>query len=103
MIINELREATAGCRRHEDFSDLAGTWKPFSVFDALVAGERQIDSDRWNLRVALHTGRLTDLFRGDSALADHLGECEEVWIPLVVPRSRRALTGAPNGTATLCS
>jgi tRNA(fMet)-specific endonuclease VapC len=36
------------------------------------------------VRAALDTNRLTDLFRGDSALADHLGEYEEVWIPLVV-------------------
>ena len=36
------------------------------------------------MRVALDTNRLTDLFRGDSALADQLGEFEEVWIPLIV-------------------
>jgi tRNA(fMet)-specific endonuclease VapC len=36
------------------------------------------------VRVALDTNRLTDLFKGDSALADWLGDCEEVWIPLVV-------------------
>ena len=36
------------------------------------------------MRVALDTNRLTDLFRGDTALADLLGACEEVWIPLVV-------------------
>jgi predicted nucleic acid-binding protein len=36
------------------------------------------------VRVALDTNRLTDLFRGDSALAQLLGGCEEVWIPLVV-------------------
>jgi len=36
------------------------------------------------MRVALDTNRLTDLFQGDAALAEWLGTCEEVWIPLVV-------------------
>jgi tRNA(fMet)-specific endonuclease VapC len=36
------------------------------------------------VRVALDTNRLTDLFQGDAALADRLGECDEVWIPLMV-------------------
>ena len=36
------------------------------------------------LRAALDTNRLTDLFRGDAALADWLGACEEVWLPLPV-------------------
>ena len=36
------------------------------------------------MRVALDTNRLTDLFRGDRALADFLGSCEEVWLPLIV-------------------
>jgi tRNA(fMet)-specific endonuclease VapC len=36
------------------------------------------------VRVALDTNRLTDLFRGDSGLAEWLGSCEEVWIPLPV-------------------
>lgn len=36
------------------------------------------------MRVALDTNRLTDLFRGDQELADRLGECDEVWIPLMV-------------------
>ena len=36
------------------------------------------------MRVALDTNRLTDLFRGDAALAERLAICEEVWIPLVV-------------------
>jgi len=36
------------------------------------------------VRIALDTNRLTDLFQGDTALADRLGACEEVWIPLVV-------------------
>jgi tRNA(fMet)-specific endonuclease VapC len=36
------------------------------------------------VRVALDTNRLTDLFQGDANLADQLGYCDEVWIPLVV-------------------
>ena len=35
-------------------------------------------------RVALDTNRLTDLFQGDIQLADWLGSCEEVWVPLFV-------------------
>ena len=36
------------------------------------------------VRVALDTNRLTDLFRGDTELADLLGMCDEVRIPLFV-------------------
>ncbi|HYL76580.1 MAG TPA: type II toxin-antitoxin system VapC family toxin [Bryobacteraceae bacterium] len=36
------------------------------------------------MRVALDTNRLTDLFQGDAKLAELLGTCEEVWIPLIV-------------------
>jgi len=36
------------------------------------------------VRVALDTNRLTDLFQGDAVLADRLGECDEVWLPLIV-------------------
>jgi predicted nucleic acid-binding protein len=36
------------------------------------------------VRVALDTNRLTDLFRGDADLANRLGTCDEVWIPLFV-------------------
>jgi predicted nucleic acid-binding protein len=36
------------------------------------------------VRVALDTNRLTDLFQGDAELADRLGECDEVFIPLIV-------------------
>jgi len=35
------------------------------------------------VRVAVDTNRLTDLFQGDAELAELLGTCEEVWIPLV--------------------
>ncbi len=34
--------------------------------------------------MALDTNRLTDLFQGDAELADRLGECDEVWLPLIV-------------------
>lgn len=36
------------------------------------------------MRVALDTNRLTDFFQGDAALAEWLGTCDEVWIPLFV-------------------
>ncbi len=36
------------------------------------------------VKVALDANRVTDLFRGDSELAEWLGLCEEVWIPLFV-------------------
>lgn len=36
------------------------------------------------VRLALDTNRITDLFRGDLELAERLGTAEEVWIPLFV-------------------
>jgi tRNA(fMet)-specific endonuclease VapC len=36
------------------------------------------------VRVALDTNRLTDLFQGDTQLAEQLAICEEVWLPLFV-------------------
>jgi predicted nucleic acid-binding protein len=36
------------------------------------------------IRVALDTNRLTDLFQGDASLAERLGACDEVWLPLIV-------------------
>jgi tRNA(fMet)-specific endonuclease VapC len=36
------------------------------------------------MRVALDTNRLTDLLQGDARLAERLGACDEVWVPLVV-------------------
>jgi len=36
------------------------------------------------VRVALDTNRITDLFRGDAELAERLGTSEEIWIPLIV-------------------
>ncbi|MCP5113886.1 MAG: type II toxin-antitoxin system VapC family toxin [bacterium] len=43
-----------------------------------------------DVKVALDTNRLTDLFRGDAALAEWIGACEEVWIPLVVLAEMKA-------------
>jgi tRNA(fMet)-specific endonuclease VapC len=43
-----------------------------------------------DVRVALDTNRLTDLFQGDAELADRLGKCDEVWIPLVVLAEMKA-------------
>ncbi len=42
------------------------------------------------VRVALDTNRLTDLFQGDAELADRLGKCDEVWIPLIVLAEMKA-------------
>lgn len=42
------------------------------------------------MRVALDTNRLVDLLQGDAGLAELLGSCEEVWIPLVVLAEMRA-------------
>jgi tRNA(fMet)-specific endonuclease VapC len=36
------------------------------------------------VRIALDTNRVTDLFRGDVELAEQLATCDEVWIPLIV-------------------
>lgn len=36
------------------------------------------------VRVAVDTNRLSDLFRGDAALSDQLNYCDEVWLPLIV-------------------
>jgi tRNA(fMet)-specific endonuclease VapC len=42
------------------------------------------------MRVALDTNRLSDLFRGDATLAETLGHCDEVWIPLIVLAEMKA-------------
>ena len=42
------------------------------------------------MRIALDTNRLTDLFQGDAALAAFLGTCDEVWIPFVVLAEMKA-------------
>ena len=36
------------------------------------------------MRVAVDTNRLTDLLQGDAQLAERLGVCDEVWVPLMV-------------------
>jgi len=36
------------------------------------------------VRVAIDTNRLSDLFRGDADLAVWLGNCDEIWLPLIV-------------------
>ena len=36
------------------------------------------------VRVALDTNRLTDLFRVDTNLANFLETCDEIWIPVIV-------------------
>jgi predicted nucleic acid-binding protein len=43
-----------------------------------------------DVRIALDTNRLTDLFRGDAELAAQLATCDEVWIPLIVLGEIRA-------------
>lgn len=48
------------------------------------------------VRVALDTNRITDLFRGDVALAEQPSTAEEVWIPLIVLGEIRA--GFQGGT-----
>jgi predicted nucleic acid-binding protein len=42
------------------------------------------------VKVALDTNRLPDLFRSDAELAERLGGCKEVWIPLIVLGEIRA-------------
>ena len=39
--------ATVGGKQREDFSDLAGRWKPDPAFDEILAAQRQIDWDQW--------------------------------------------------------
>jgi predicted nucleic acid-binding protein len=53
------------------------------------------------MRVALDTNRLTDLFRGDSELAEFLGACEEVWIPFIVLAEMKA--GFYGGARQACN
>lgn len=42
------------------------------------------------VRVALDTNRLTDLFQGDSRLVTLLSACDEIWIPFVVLAAMKA-------------
>ncbi len=47
VIVDELTAATVGSRKRADFSDLVGQWTPDPAFDEIVAGQRQIDLDKW--------------------------------------------------------
>jgi predicted nucleic acid-binding protein len=51
------------------------------------------------VRAALDTNRLTDLFQGDATLAEWLGTCDQVCIPLIVLAEIKAgfLGGARHG------
>jgi tRNA(fMet)-specific endonuclease VapC len=48
------------------------------------------------MRVAIDTHRLLDLLRGDARLAERLGACDEVWVPLMVLGEMKA--GFQGGT-----
>lgn len=47
VIVDELTAATVGSRKKADFSDLVGKWRPDRAFDEVLAGQRQIDTDKW--------------------------------------------------------
>jgi hypothetical protein len=47
IILEELAAATTGNRRRIDFSDVTGKWTPDPAFDEILAGQRQIDWDKW--------------------------------------------------------
>jgi hypothetical protein len=47
VILEELTAATTGNRRRVDFSDVTGKWTPDPAFDEILAGQRQIDWDKW--------------------------------------------------------
>jgi hypothetical protein len=47
IIVDELTAATTVGRKRADFSDLLGQWTPDPGFDEIVAGQRQIDADKW--------------------------------------------------------
>ncbi|HYL73247.1 MAG TPA: hypothetical protein VEU96_03530 [Bryobacteraceae bacterium] len=47
VILGELTAATIGRRKNEDFSDVAGQWTLDPAFDEIMAGQRQIDWDKW--------------------------------------------------------
>lgn len=47
LILDELTVVTVGHPRHADFSDLVGKWTPDAGFDEIMAGQRQIDWDKW--------------------------------------------------------
>jgi hypothetical protein len=47
LFLDELTVATVGGKQREDFSDLAGGWRPDPAFDEILAAQRQIDGDQW--------------------------------------------------------
>lgn len=47
VVLDELTEATIGCKRKADFSDLVGQWTPDPAFDEIMAAHRQIDWEKW--------------------------------------------------------
>ena len=47
LILEELTAATTGNRRPVDFSDITGKWTLDPPFDEILAGQRQIDWDKW--------------------------------------------------------
>ena len=47
VILDELTEAAIGRKRRADFSDLTGRWTPDPAFDAIMAGQREIDWEKW--------------------------------------------------------
>lgn len=51
------------------------------------------------VRIAIDTNRLTDLFRGDAKLGEEIGACEQVWLPVIVLGEIRAgfLGGSHHG------
>jgi hypothetical protein len=46
-ILNELTVATVGRTVKADFMDVTGDWIPDAAFDEILAGQRQIDWDKW--------------------------------------------------------
>jgi hypothetical protein len=47
IIVEELTAVTTGAPKRADFHDVTGQWVPDPAFDEVVAGQRQIDPDKW--------------------------------------------------------
>jgi hypothetical protein len=47
VALEELAAATMGSRGRVDLSDVTGKWTPDPAFDEILAGQRQIDWDKW--------------------------------------------------------
>ena len=47
LVVDELTRATIGRPRRADFSNLVAQWTPDPAFDEIIAGQRQIDWDKW--------------------------------------------------------